>query len=618
MQYRSQKAKGLAFLDMIPGAKTVPHRIAQSEAEVAHAYASIVEVAGSDIFARPCPRTPRHGFVESRPVTGVEHARSVFREAQAADPDAEMILMPRVNALASAIFTPTTLAVGPGHDGATAGTGSYGFTLSPSILPVEAVMGAGVKTHPYVEIVYGSVGGGEINPYAVQIRDGEVPDGAGDQVAEDMKVLGVYHLPEDNSLKMPETEWEVFVKTLPAGTVVWHPGGTSTSHYAVHCKLNKVPCIFSHQPKVGEILEKTKVGQDLTDPDAMRVGLEIGATINLDFKEALQVALFGLHQYGTNSNPVGSKLQGVASSLMLRLSTAACLGELRHKRKYRKTEIIGNLARRQVFEKAWTDMFNSQKMMGVALKDFFERRWRSGYGGQAWGVCAMRNVELWDACLALHRNATVEHARDVIARLNNATNTAHNNGWLFNKFAPASYMDRAAQSEPGLIIRSGLAIYKAMSSPRPDATGWTKARKTRALTEIRKRLDIDSIADKRSGNSKHGGGKAPHIAESKGTPMTSLGEIVEVQAYKINQTNIHLQWKTNKQDSTGYNYFSGNVQYASELQGIGTNPSFSGSGKEYVKLPCKSGNMTEMDNGSMLLHVHLWQVCNQMQVDVNS
>jgi hypothetical protein len=609
MNYRTQKAKGLAYLGMIPGAKTVPYRIVQSESEIESMYALITELVGESIFARPCPRTPRHGFVESRPVTSAEQAREVFREAVAADPDAEMIFMPRINAVASAIFTPTTLSVGPGHDGATSGTGSFGFSIANSILPMEAIVGAGVKTHPYVEIVYGSLAGGPITPYAVQIRDGEVPDGAGDQVAEDMVILGVYHLPEDSSKKMPETAWEDFVKTFPTGTVVWHPGGTSTSHYAVHCKLNKVPCIFTHQPKVGESIEKTKVGQDLTDPSQMRIGLEIGATLDIEFQEALEIALFGLHQFATNSNPVGSRLQGIAASLMIRLSTAACLGELRHKKKFRNEELIGTLTRRQVFQKSWLDMFNSQKMMGVALKDFFETKWRSGYGGHAWGVCAMRNVELWDACLALYRDATRDSAMEVIAKLNNATNTAHNNGWLFDKFAPKDYMDRAAESEPGIIIKSGLAIYKAMSTGRPDYSGWVKARKTRALTEIRKRLNVDEIADRKTATSKHL--TSTPLVQHPGTPASMLGNIIQVQAIAVDD-QIHFQWKTDNADC-GFIYFSGTTS-GGDIKGTEISESYANSGKFYAVCDISNG-FIEMANGCQLAKAWLWSFCKQLKVD---
>lgn len=493
--YRTQKARGLAFVDRIPGTQTVPHRIIQSADEIPAAWSDVVLTGGSqNLFARPCPERPRHGFVESRRVTSIDEALAVFMEAQAADPMAEMILMPQIQAVASAIYTPTTLAVGPGHDGATSGIGSFGFNLGFGSIEPEVLVGAGITTHPYVEIVYGRVTPDmPMQAYAVQIRDGEVPDGVGDQVAIDTFVTNVVILPENNSEKMPELEWEQYVKVLPPGTVVYHPGGTSTSHYAVHCKLNGIPCIFSHQPKVGELLEKTKVGQDLTDPHAMRIGLEIGAVINLTYREALRVALFGLHQYATNSNPIGSKLQGIASSLLLRLSVAACLGELRHKRRWRGKEMISP-KRSIVFEKAWGDMFGALKFMGPALKDFMETRWRSGFGGKAWGVSAMRSIQLSDACVALYRNPSIENAREVISRLNVATNTAHNNGWLFNKFAPAEYMDLAAESDPGLIIKTGPALYKAMTTPRPDYSGWDKARKNRGLTEIMKRLDVEEIA----------------------------------------------------------------------------------------------------------------------------
>ena len=53
-------------------------------------------------------------------------------------------------------------------------------------------------------------------------------------------------------------------------------------------------------------------------------------------------------------------------------------------------------------------------------------------------------------------------------------------------------------STPRFVINSGLSIFLALKGEKPEESGWSTARKTRALTEIRKKIDIDSIAQKKS------------------------------------------------------------------------------------------------------------------------
>jgi hypothetical protein len=73
------------------------------------------------LFARPCPKVPRHGFVESRLGKNQVELLQVFGEARSADPEAEVLTMPQLTGRYSGIATNVGVTWGLGHEGATAG-----------------------------------------------------------------------------------------------------------------------------------------------------------------------------------------------------------------------------------------------------------------------------------------------------------------------------------------------------------------------------------------------------------------------------------------------------------------------------------------------------------------
>lgn len=80
---------------------------------------------GSKLFIRPCPLVPRHGFVDSRVIEGVDEIRPIWEEMRSIDPDGmEMLIMPVASGRWSAVITDGVMEVGKGHDGATSGKDS--------------------------------------------------------------------------------------------------------------------------------------------------------------------------------------------------------------------------------------------------------------------------------------------------------------------------------------------------------------------------------------------------------------------------------------------------------------------------------------------------------------
>ena len=101
-------------------------------------------------LARPCPVTPRHGFVESRIVKTVGDLRAVCEETTLADPRGEILLMPFVeNHNYSAVLTDQGLSIGTGHDGATAGKDAQLVPCNSNIAQwIDTILGKAMVFSP--------------------------------------------------------------------------------------------------------------------------------------------------------------------------------------------------------------------------------------------------------------------------------------------------------------------------------------------------------------------------------------------------------------------------------------------------------------------------------------
>ena len=137
---RTQKARGIFLLaGMDSGWLSQKASLITNESQV-----GTVPWSDSAMFARPCPVRPRHGFVESRLVHNRAQLLGVWKEATQEDPEAEVILMPFLKAKGNAVVTAKMIAIGPGHDGATAGKNCLEIPISgfqesqfPAIVPTS-------------------------------------------------------------------------------------------------------------------------------------------------------------------------------------------------------------------------------------------------------------------------------------------------------------------------------------------------------------------------------------------------------------------------------------------------------------------------------------------------
>lgn len=452
----TQKAKGFVTLHKVLGLKVpYPYVVIQSESDVQPAINKLAkEVPYLTLFARPCPTRPRHGFEESKKVTypissAVDELNTMLQRAVAADEQgkAELLVIPYIESEYNAIITPNVIAVGPEHDGATAGLNSIAIPLMGVPFGGDyawdiAYKQAGVDVEvddPYFEVVYPTVYSA---PYFTQLRAGAKVNGSNsrDFVPHTVRVDRIIHA--DGDL----LEWEKQVKTIEPGTVVCKIGGTMISHYGVHCLYNNVPCLTSRVPEIGEVLEPIGAAPH-PDPDAVKRGLADGALIEVGdtkMSQYLRVMMVCLHNAGAMTGKDGYWL-GFAAAIMMRAGMAASHGEARHK-------ITGmSNSRSYVYKLAFSNFHDARQTLGYANWMFKNLSWSSGYGGKKWAKCTDAVVELDFAIRMFLNNPTPVNIAEIVNKLNVAVNQAHNNGWWLNKFTKQADFDAACQQDINII-----------------------------------------------------------------------------------------------------------------------------------------------------------------------
>lgn len=478
---KTQKAKGIKTLQDAAMLSAGYAKVALTEAE-AVAFAKQV---GLPCFCRPCPITPRHGFVDSRVVKTEADVVQVWAEARAADPQAELILMPFIQASHNMVWRPGLLSVGPGHDGATAGHESVSIFLQPEYsgswktLATKAGCDLSVSD-PFIE----AVASGAHETVLTQIRAGvKGAPTAPDWIPQAMTVANVITI--DQAAKSePEAmlKWETTAKGLKAGAdVVYNPGGNLGDHWSVHAQLHNIAVVTSFKPSVGQQLVQT--GDQLVElePQAIVFGFLGGLltpdlTLPLMRKRAVCAALLGSH-HGMRMGGDAGVFIGASVALMLRLAQAALWGESRHAKN------PGHLSRDQIYKSVLNDWLKGREGLYGKISLFWTHSWGSGFGGMKWAACAKATVELDAAMLELVRTGSRQQAKQVLAVLTNVVNLAHNNGWWLNKFCTSDWFNLAADLDPRVAIMAGPAWY--------DAATADPAARMQLLTQIEAMKPID-------------------------------------------------------------------------------------------------------------------------------
>lgn len=435
-------------------------------------------------FARPCPINARHGFVDSREVKSEGDVIGIWGETKAADPQGELILMPLVQAEFNCVWRPGLLAIGPGHDGATAGHDSVSVFLQETYAPAwqELATAAGVDLAtkaPFIEAVSHK----GVDTVITQIRSGvkDAPTEP-DWVPEPMTVGEVIAI--DGAVKATPDEmlaWEHKATTLTKGYHIVHDeGGNLGDHWSMHCQLNGIAVVTSFTPQVGQVLPK--MGQDLTplEPQAIIWGF-LGGLLSPSLKEgsetgrrqrtrATVAAILGTHHGLRMGGQAGEHL-GASVALFLRLGQAAVWGESRHAYSYGASEglkgivepLVKGQSRQQVFAGVLDDWRTGRAGLRAVTRCFHEGHWSSAMGGKNWAAISHAVVALDGAMIELVRIPSRVNAKKVLAKLTTAVNLAHNGAQtcFLNKFCGSDWFDMAAALDPRAACFAGPVWYQA-------------------------------------------------------------------------------------------------------------------------------------------------------------
>lgn len=442
---RTQKARGIAALARSFGLSSVPpFRV--------HRASSVPPEALLGYFARPCPMRPRHGFVDSRVIHNLDESAALIEETIKADPEAEIITMPKIDAAHSGVWTPGMLVVGRGHDGATAGTSAWTLPALGEIVSEKLQSDAGVNEAPYVELLWKVE---QEKPHQlVQLRDGPRLSYEQDYVPQKRIVTRIL-LAEGDLLA-----WEATMRSAEIGTVVYHPNGSMASHYAIHAVLNHVPVLISREPILGEVLEPTSSAAPRDpDLDALRAGYTLAAQLQVTYVTAAHIMLAGCHHISVWSGRHDAML-GLAMGMAYRLTVIAALAEMRHAPDTEKRKP----GRDSIYDGSWetTHTEAAHRDFEWALEAFHGQTWCRNYGGANWFFFAR-----W---AALMQNALLERdASLALQAFNQLVHCAHNTGWAFNKFLCSEVLTMTAKNPVFSLVRCAPQLYEANRRLAEDA-----------------------------------------------------------------------------------------------------------------------------------------------------
>lgn len=423
----TQKAKGIKHIAKNHGGfRTIPFELVVGEDRDQEAVDAFMKKY-AEVFARPCPETPRHGFVDSRRIKGVEAVFKLFNEVREVDPRGELIIMKPIEASRNCVITPYSITIGPGHDGATAGKNTKTFPLFntwPANYGEVSKAGIADGDVPYLE----TVSSDKNTHYITQMRGGPGIQTRSVDYVPQQTVVSTVIKAEGDLLK-----WESTMKEYAGrdGVVVDHSNGALTSHYGVHAILNKIPVLTSRAPQVGETLA---VQDDTAKHDYMSFMAGLIDSLKTPYGSGASkrvTAMIYATQYFSGIGGTDTYHIGYAVGTMLSFGTAACGGEYRH---VPNNPSKKHYSRDTVYKRATTNFLKYRVVLGKWARSFALDPWKGGFGGMKWYDCADAVIQLDTVTRKFMRTPSEETFSGMMMAMNRAINCAHNGGWWFNKF----------------------------------------------------------------------------------------------------------------------------------------------------------------------------------------
>ena len=512
---RTQKARGILALS--------PVVTAAYNASIADSYAAPVETVaswdadalrarldmhfrgGGRIIVRPCPARPRHGFIDSEVMymQDMTHERisELARRVLAADPEGEIVFARYIECQTNFVATPTSLTLGPGHDGATAGRNAITIPVpNPYLSSPKAIAQGGYRFYPENygiqdgEVAY--IEGVAFGPtrYVTQVRAGPSTPMVENFVPQPTLVQRVIPVDTDDLL-----EWEERMLAVRGaeGVVVYHPGGSLTSHFGVHAVLNSIPYITTYTPLIGDTLKPEGSApwgaSEFRDLSRMLMSLLYSQppTPSHAHHEFHSLGKFGfstLHASGylLQSSSHTSRVtlaHGIAAAI--RVFLALGYAETRHlpeRGHFQQHDEIGDCldwddaasfihgSREDVFRAGYrhtvTDMAHYATW---AIAAFTPEFWRGekGFGGAKWQECAAASRDMLWAAIDFTRDPSAERFGNMMTVFNRLVTLAHNNGWWLNKIMEQHQGDLYAANPQAGMIAPVVYTYLSRDIPEP-------------------------------------------------------------------------------------------------------------------------------------------------------
>ena len=187
------------------------------------------------VFVRPCPSTPKHGWIDSRKVYSQEDAYKMAMKVWNKDRYGQIMFMPAYTGKWSAVITETSISIGAGHDGATSNESMSLPVPTEFRHDIREKADISIEEGCYLEVVENKLH----SPRAVMVQlragpktaagDVYIPEGF---TYQSFSVQTLF--PEDI---IDLINWDHAVSNSSHNVYIM-PGRSLSSHYAVHAILN--------------------------------------------------------------------------------------------------------------------------------------------------------------------------------------------------------------------------------------------------------------------------------------------------------------------------------------------------------------------------------------------
>ena len=278
--------------------------------------------------------------------------------------------------------------------------------------------------------------------------------------------------------------------------MVWLPGGSLASHWAVHAITHKVAVVTSMRVLSPDMeIKPTSVVPSLTDGDLEWLADRMKRWVERDYVTGVAHGLYAKgtigsavamvqqqHLWGTEQHLMELRAAGIVS--LIRFLSAACVGEVRYYMRNGPGSTRG-VSQRTVLR--GEDSFQSfgrsaiysiylrpvplevlEETMRNVFNDFMEPGWRNeddkvrfdrdgeikgpqhyGYGGPKWGNSAAVTEVLIRRARQFIKDPTAERWAALMKQANFAVNTAHNNGQVLSKWLNGHFFDNVTKMPAG-------------------------------------------------------------------------------------------------------------------------------------------------------------------------